>query len=50
MVEGVEDEDTLVVLRELGCDLVQGFHLARPMPLPDILRLLQRSAREAVPA
>ena len=32
VAEGVEDEPTLVVLRELGCDLVQGWHLAHPMP------------------
>ena len=32
VAEGVEDEPTLEVLRRLGCDLVQGWHLARPMP------------------
>jgi diguanylate cyclase len=31
VAEGVEDEDTLGVLRELGCDVVQGYHLGRPM-------------------
>jgi diguanylate cyclase len=31
VAEGVEDEHTLFVLRELGCDLVQGWHLGRPM-------------------
>ena len=28
--EGVEDARTLQMLREAGCDLVQGFYLARP--------------------
>ena len=28
--EGVEDAGTLELLRKAGCDLVQGFHLARP--------------------
>ena len=32
VAEGVEDEPTLNILRELGCDLVQGWHLGRPMP------------------
>jgi EAL domain-containing protein (putative c-di-GMP-specific phosphodiesterase class I) len=32
VAEGVEDESTLRVLTELGCDLVQGWHLAHPMP------------------
>lgn len=31
VAEGVEDEQTLALLRQLRCDLVQGFHIARPM-------------------
>jgi EAL domain-containing protein (putative c-di-GMP-specific phosphodiesterase class I) len=30
--EGVEDAATLEVLRELGVDFAQGYHLARPQP------------------
>jgi EAL domain-containing protein (putative c-di-GMP-specific phosphodiesterase class I) len=32
VAECVENEDTLLRLRELGVDLVQGFHLHRPEP------------------
>ncbi len=32
VAEGVEDERTLTILQDLGCDLVQGWHLGRPMP------------------
>ena len=32
VAEGVEDERTLRILQDLGCDLVQGWHLGRPMP------------------
>jgi diguanylate cyclase (GGDEF)-like protein len=32
VAEGVEDEDTLQFLEELGCDILQGFHLCRPLP------------------
>ena len=32
VAEGVEDEETLMTLRELGVDVVQGYHLGRPMP------------------
>ncbi len=32
VAEGVEDDATLAVLRALGCDLAQGFGIARPMP------------------
>lgn len=31
--EGVEDEETLVLLRNLGVDYGQGFHIGRPAPL-----------------
>jgi diguanylate cyclase (GGDEF)-like protein len=30
--EGVENEETIVQLKELGCDTAQGYHIARPMP------------------
>jgi len=32
VAEGVEDERSWELLRELGCSLVQGYYLARPMP------------------
>jgi EAL domain-containing protein (putative c-di-GMP-specific phosphodiesterase class I) len=31
--EGVEDGETLELLRELGVDYAQGFHIGRPSPL-----------------
>lgn len=34
--EGVEDEASLALLREFGCDFAQGYHIARPMT-PDAL-------------
>ena len=33
IAEGVENPATLVLLRELGVDLAQGFHIARPAPI-----------------
>ena len=35
VAEGVEDEETAVVLAELGCDIAQGYAIARPMPVAD---------------
>jgi EAL domain-containing protein (putative c-di-GMP-specific phosphodiesterase class I) len=32
VAEGVEDADALSQLGVLGCDIAQGYHLARPMP------------------
>jgi diguanylate cyclase (GGDEF)-like protein len=31
--EGIEDAETFSYLQQAGCDLAQGFHIARPMPL-----------------
>jgi diguanylate cyclase (GGDEF)-like protein/PAS domain S-box-containing protein len=33
VAEGVENEQTLVVLKDLGVDFVQGYHCGRPAPL-----------------
>ncbi|KQU35979.1 hypothetical protein ASG69_16665 [Rhodococcus sp. Leaf225] len=41
VAEGVEDEHTLDVLRGLGCDAVQGFHIARPVPAGDVVRTVK---------
>lgn len=32
VAEGVEDAQTLSALHELGCDVAQGYHFARPLP------------------
>lgn len=34
IAEGIEGEQTLDLMRDLGVDLAQGFYLARPAPLP----------------
>ena len=36
LAEGVETADHVRILRALGCDLLQGYGLARPMPAADI--------------
>jgi EAL domain-containing protein (putative c-di-GMP-specific phosphodiesterase class I) len=40
VVEGVEDAATAATLARLGCDIAQGFAVARPMPVEDFLRWL----------
>jgi diguanylate cyclase (GGDEF)-like protein len=40
VVEGVEDADTLAALRAWGCDVAQGYHIARPMPADQFLAWL----------
>ena len=39
--EGVETGQQLEVLRNLNCDFVQGFYLARPMPASEALNFLK---------
>ncbi|SFF15420.1 putative bifunctional diguanylate cyclase/phosphodiesterase [Blastococcus tunisiensis] len=40
VVEGVEDAASCAALARLGCDVAQGYAIARPMPVPDFLRWL----------
>lgn len=37
VAEGVETEDQLEILRRANCPVIQGFGLARPMPLADLV-------------
>ncbi|MCD9046412.1 putative bifunctional diguanylate cyclase/phosphodiesterase [Luteimonas sp. MHLX1A] len=37
VAEGVEDEATLALLRDLGCDRAQGYVIGRPRPATDIV-------------
>ena len=46
--EGVETAVHAALLAEMGVDTLQGYHLARPMPLAD-LRAFAREARVAEP-
>jgi EAL domain-containing protein (putative c-di-GMP-specific phosphodiesterase class I) len=48
VAEGVEHADDMALLRRLGCDLAQGFHLARPLPLPELLAWLDGWRADAV--
>ena len=36
IAEGVDDAQTLGLLREYGVDFAQGFHLGRPAPVPEL--------------
>jgi diguanylate cyclase len=40
VAEGVEDAETLELLRGLGCDQAQGYHLGRPLPAAQTLAVL----------
>lgn len=42
VAEGVEDVQTLHCLRELGCDIVQGYLYSRPLPEDELLVWLEQ--------
>lgn len=46
VAEGVENFDVEQVLIELNCDQLQGYHLARPMPLDQFLDWLDNYYQE----
>ena len=40
IAEGVESEGQAALLKEMGCDLAQGYHFARPLPSHEIPAVL----------
>ena len=51
VAEGVETSEAWQILREIGCDVAQGFRVARPMPGPEATRwLVERVVRPSEPA
>ena len=40
VAEGVETADVLATLGELGCDLAQGYHVSRPLPVAELAKWL----------
>ena len=44
IAEGIEDPETLSLLRAIGCDIAQGYYLAKPMQLDALITLLANEA------
>jgi c-di-GMP phosphodiesterase len=44
VAEGVEDEKSLTLLREWGCDHAQGFAVHRPSPPEQLVEWIERNA------
>jgi EAL domain-containing protein (putative c-di-GMP-specific phosphodiesterase class I) len=49
LAEGVETKEQADWLIELGCDFLQGYYFAKPMPKNDFLRVMQENVSN-VPA
>ena len=41
IAEGVETEEQMLTLRKLGCDIVQGYYFAKPMPAEEFVSFLK---------
>jgi diguanylate cyclase (GGDEF)-like protein len=46
VAEGIESADVLSSLQDAECDLAQGFHIARPMPLEQLGEWLRKRASD----
>jgi EAL domain-containing protein (putative c-di-GMP-specific phosphodiesterase class I) len=44
IAEGVEDEATATVLRDLGAEYLQGYFISRPVPAADLVQWLERGS------
>jgi EAL domain-containing protein (putative c-di-GMP-specific phosphodiesterase class I) len=45
IAEGVEEESHVNLLREMRCDILQGYYIAKPMPLHRIENLLENNQK-----
>lgn len=50
IAEGVENQASLLLLKHMGCDAIQGYFLTRPMPLKDLYGWLREFNRDVLEA
>lgn len=43
VAEGVETKEELEILRNEGCEIIQGFYFSKPLSLPDLVKYLQNN-------
>ena len=49
VAEGVETPEQLALLRDFGCDQVQGYFISKPLPLTELVEFLTFGAQPQVP-
>ena len=47
IAEGVETEEQMLKLKELGCDIVQGYYFSRPVPAEEFEKFIKTGGNEA---
>lgn len=45
IAEGVENQEEAVVLRDLGCDMAQGYYFAKPMPEKEVTSFITNNRK-----
>ncbi|MGO5290572.1 EAL domain-containing protein [Porcincola sp. LCP21S3_C12] len=50
LAEGVETEEQYLFLKEIGCEKIQGYYFAKPMPLRELAPYCQRKGLTAEPS
>jgi EAL domain-containing protein (putative c-di-GMP-specific phosphodiesterase class I) len=50
VAEGVEDEQTYLALKDMGCDVLQGYFISRPVPVKDFMDWVQAKAKDNMPS
>lgn len=46
LTEGVETKDHLDFLKEIGCDLAQGYYFSKPLPYDEVMKVLEEKGIE----
>jgi len=47
LAEGVETQEHLDFLKEIGCDLVQGYYFSKPLPYDEVIKVLEEKGISA---
>jgi len=50
VAEGIEDEKTYSALKDMGCDILQGFYISRPAPAKDFMDWVKKKDKDGVTA
>jgi len=48
IAEGVETKEQFELLKSFGCDIVQGFWLAKPMPIDELIEFMEKWENEKI--
>jgi EAL domain-containing protein (putative c-di-GMP-specific phosphodiesterase class I) len=46
VAEGVETESQLNMLKQMGCDIIQGYYFSKPVPAMDFAPFIEREISE----